>query len=189
MHLRIYSALLCSSLLLFPNEVLADPVFDSGVPVDQCELAHIKGTCRPAPLSPEDNMAKGVITTGGKVQVKRTLTLPTQMLEAPGGCEASFKVDYFQAYDKVKVDTEVQHEGCVASFGEYELRVRTVDDDGETLTRTYSEPWSRAQPGKVTITKHYPMDGDDRLIWVRVKSNRKIGCTCAERQALPKLGG
>lgn len=173
-----YSLLLTLIVYLGSATAVADPLSNGDIPVDNCELAHVRGTCKPAPLSAEDNMQEKRITMG-EIQFKRKLTLPEQELKyADGTCEAHFAISYFQAGEAIKVDTEVTNESCEASGGEYELRVRAVDGSGDSLTRSFSEVWSRTESEAVKLQSSYPMLDAERLVWVRVKSNAKTACQC-----------
>ncbi len=175
---RTTPVLLLVLLLIPPSLSSANPLEDGDTPVDYCELARVKGTCRPAPLSSEDQMMEKRIPIG-EIQVTRKLTLPDQPLQtSASACAAHFAISYFQSNDRIGVDTTVKNEDCVASRGEYELRIRTIDANGSSSTRTVAEQWVRSEPGDVSTTKFYSMNDATGLLWVRVNSNQKTACEC-----------
>lgn len=178
--MKLPRAILAISIgfLFQPLLGIADPIANGGIPVDVCDLGHVKDKCRSVPLSVEDNMAVTKIPIG-KVQFNRKYTLPAQPVHVvAGACEGHFAISYFQAGDQVKVDTEIKNDTCAASHGEFLLRIRTIDAVGESSTRSFSESWSRQEEGNVRVAKSYPMGGGQSLVWVRVNSQRKTACAC-----------
>lgn len=172
------AAALSIGLLLQLPPVIADPMADGDIPVNLCDSFRLPGRCIPAPLSAEDNMREAKIEQKG-IEITRKLTLGPQPVHAnPSACEARFEIQYFQADDRIKVDTEVTNETCQASRGEFSLRIRTVDPSGAVATRSFPESWLRHGTGTVQMTKYYPMGGGQNLVWVRIDSSRKTGCTC-----------
>ena len=81
---------------------------------------------------------------------------------------------------QVSVETTVEHEGCVASSGDYALRLRTVDGEGEIETREFEESWTRTEPGPVQSEKVYDIGSDRRLVWAQVSTAPATNCRCAE---------
>lgn len=165
-------------LLLHCPFVVADPVVHGDTPVDVCDSLRLADRCKPAAGSVEDN-GRQVTIEAKRVEVTRTIDLPPQQMQGRSDvCDARFSVSYFQADSQIKVDTQVQNETCGASHGDYALRIRTTNQSGESVTRSFSETWSRIDNVDVQAKKHYPMEGGKKLLWVRVHSNRKTGCTC-----------
>ena len=110
-----------------------------------------------------------------KIELKPTLVGPE--------CQAEVSISYVPMYDKVRVETTVEHDGCAASSGDYTLRVRTRGADGETTTEDIDESWRRTLAGTVETTKAYPLDVDRELVWVRVRTARKTNCRCDAPEA------
>jgi len=105
-----------------------------------------------------------------KIELKSTLPQPE--------CQADVSISYVPMYDKVRVETTVEHDGCATSSGDYTLRVRTRGSDGEVTTEDIGESWHRADAGRVQSTKVYPLDPERELVWVRVRTERKTNCRC-----------
>jgi hypothetical protein len=125
--------------------------------------------------------------TGPGVEIPKKLHLPEQSPHFdPTACIARYTVAYAQMYDKVRVKTKITNEDCAESSGRYTLRLRTVDEQGETQTRTIVEDWQRDSAKPLEQTRYYPMDGNSDLIWVKVKSNRKTSCVCATNRPEPQ---
>lgn len=112
----------------------------------------------------------GEITYEYTLKLKPTLAQPE--------CQAEVSISYIPMYDKVRVDTTVEHDGCPASSGDYKLQVRTRGADGETTTDDIHESWQRTDPGDVETTALYPLDIERELVWVRVRTSRKTNCRC-----------
>ena len=121
----------------------------------------------------------------GKTKVLTTFTLqPT--LPAPD-CHAELSISYAQMHERIGVDLTVANDDCAASAGDYTLKVRSSNADGEYRTRTFEERWTRHDAEPVELRRYYPMDGDTTLRWVRVNSSRKTNCRClAEAAAAPE---
>ncbi len=113
---------------------------------------------------------KGEIKYEYKLSLTPTLTQPA--------CRAEVSISYVPMYDKVRVETTVENDGCAASNGDYRLQVRTRGGDGDVLTEELNESWSRADALRVETTRTYPLDIDRELVWVRVRTSRKTNCRC-----------
>ena len=118
--------------------------------------------------------------SGREVLGKITLT-PTPRFVPE--CEAQLSISYTQMYDRVRVRTHVEHEGCPASSGDYTIRVRTTGDDGETDTRSFEETWQRDDAEPLEITSYYDMNPEHRLVWAQVNTSRKTNCRCLDDAA------
>ena len=116
-----------------------------------------------------------------KIELKPTLVGPE--------CQARVSISYVPMYDKVRVETTVEHDGCAASSGDYHAasphpgtptaksRHRTSRSHGAVRTRS-----------AVDHTKVYPLDPERELVWVRVRTERKTNCRCDavdEPRAIP----
>lgn len=166
------------SVQLWSAQAAADPTSDGSVPVDNCTSIRLDGKCKPAPLSAEDNMRKATIQ-GRQIDVTKTLTLPEQRQRVDSSqCEARFTLAYVQMNDKIRVKMQVTNNDCIASGGEYQLRVRSVSEAQEIQTRTIDASWARTEEGPIKFTKYYAMEGDTDLVWVKIKSKRKTACIC-----------
>ena len=122
----------------------------------------------------------GEIRHDYKIELKPTLVGPE--------CQARVSISYVPMYDKVRVETTVEHDGCAASSGDYTLRVRTRDTDGEVATQDILESWRRTDAVRVDHMKVYPLDPERELVWVRVRTERKTNCRCDavdEPRAIP----
>ena len=105
-----------------------------------------------------------------KIELKPTMVGPE--------CQAQVSISYVPMYDKVRVETSVEHDGCAASSGDYTLRVRTRGTDGEVATQDIHESWRRTDAVRVDRTDVYPVDPERELVWVRVRTERKTNCRC-----------
>ena len=92
-------------------------------------------------------------------------------------CEADISISYVQMYDRVRVRTHVEHDGCPASSGDYTVRLRTAGD-GATETQSFEETWQREDATPLETTTYYPMNPDHRLVWAQVRTSRKTNCRC-----------
>ena len=158
--------------------IVADPTTD-GIATDQvCTSTRLPGRCKPAPLSRRDNVREKRIP-GNSLEVTRKITIPEQQLpQEAAACDAEFSISYWQVNDRVKVDASVENQACIASHGEFDLRIRTKDAAGEISTRSFTESWSRRSEGTIQLTRYYPMAGANDLIWVMVNPKRKTACIC-----------
>jgi hypothetical protein len=173
---RILQLIIFTGALL-SGQTYADPLGDGSIPVDRCDSLRLD-KCRPAPQSTEHNTPKIEIKQH-KPQIKRSLSLPEQSASLEdGACEAHFNISYMQMHDQIKVETSVRNTICAASGGDYALRIRTVSESGDAQTQSIVQSWSRLDGKDWVETDYYPMDPNSRLLWVRVKSNRKTACLC-----------
>ena len=113
---------------------------------------------------------------GGEIRHEYKLELKSALPQAD--CRADVSISYVPMYDKVRVETTVEHDGCATSSGDYTLRVRTRGSDGAVTTRDIDESWRRTDAGRVENTKVYPLDPERELVWVRVRTERKTNCRC-----------
>lgn len=105
-----------------------------------------------------------------KLELKSTLPQPE--------CRADVSISYVPMYDKVRVETTVEHDGCAMSSGDYTIRVRTRGSNAEVTTEDINESWRRTDAGRLEDTKVYPLDPERELVWVRVRTERKTNCRC-----------
>ena len=105
-------------------------------------------------------------------------TVTVAMAPRKPQCEAQVSISYVQMNTRVRVETTVENEGCAASSGDYALRLRTVDGDGEIETRTFAESWSRANTEPVTTAKLYDIGSGRRLVWAQVSTAPATNCRC-----------
>ena len=123
----------------------------------------------------------GATHTSGR-DVLGTITLTPTPRFVPE-CEAQLSISYTQMYDRVRVRTHVEQEGCPASSGDYTIRLRTTGDDGETDTRSFEETWQRENAEPLETTSYYDIDPEHRLVWARVNTSRKTNCRCLDDAA------
>lgn len=120
----------------------------------------------------------------GTTKVLATLTLKPTLPEPD--CRAELSISYAQMHERIGVDLTVANDDCAASTGDYTLKVRTSNADGEYRTRTFSERWLRHDAEPVDERRYYSMDGDTTLRWVRVNSSRKNNCRCLTDAPAPE---
>ncbi|MGK0373838.1 MAG: hypothetical protein ACJA2E_000306 [Arenicella sp.] len=94
-------------------------------------------------------------------------------------CAINIVTDYWQEDDQIKVETVLENTQCGPSKGMYVVRVRTSNDDGDSNTIKYQEPWSRDNSEAVRSTHTYSMKGDTELIRVRIQPPFHGACICA----------
>ena len=112
----------------------------------------------------------------GEGRVIGTITLALEPRKPE--CEAGVSISYAQLNTQVSVETTVDHDGCAASGGDYEVRLRTVDVDGDVETRTFAESWSRTDAKPMTTTKLYDIGSGRRLVWAQVSTAPATNCRC-----------
>lgn len=93
------------------------------------------------------------------------------------GCEADLRIEYFQKGSDAHVETMLVNEACGASSGDYTVRIRYKDAQGEINRLEFEETWDRDDDADVTSEKDYFV-GDDIDI-VRVNT-RGLSCNCKE---------
>lgn len=137
----------------------------------------------PDPVSGGDYMSGHQFTMrrqGGSAESlvlgKVTVTMEPRKPE----CEAQVSISYVQRNTKVDVETTVEQDGCMASSGDYALRLRTIDGEGEIDTRKFEESWTRSSPGTVRAEKTYDIGGGRRLISAQVSTAPATNCRCDE---------
>ena len=113
---------------------------------------------------------------GGEIRHEYTVKLKSSLPQPE--CRADVSISYVPMYDKVRVETTVEHDGCAASSGDYTLSLRTRDPQGDVTTQDIPESWRRTDAAPVDRTKVYPLDPERELIWVRVRTARKTNCRC-----------
>lgn len=113
-------------------------------------------------------------------RVLGTVTLAMEPRQAQ--CEAQVSISYAQLNAQVHVETTVEHDGCAASSGDYELRLRTRNDDGEIETYTFAESWTRSEAEPVYSEKLYDIGDGRRLMWARVSTAQTTNCRCDDAE-------
>jgi len=132
-----------TGLCMHVGLIVADPLVHGEVPVDVCDSIRLPDKCRAAPLSTEGNLREEQIP-GKTLVFKKRMTLPAQELKnETGTCEAHYRISYAQMNDRVKVETSIENKSCAASHGQYSLRIRSILETGETVTRSFDNSWSR----------------------------------------------
>ena len=176
--LKLSIGVVLTGLCLHVGVIAADPLVHGEVPVDVCDSLRLPGKCKPAPLSTKDNMRKDKIPAK-TLEFKKKMTLPPQEIKTTSGiCEAHYRITYAQMNEQVKVETSIENKSCAASHGEYSLRIRTLSETGEAITRSFDSSWSRPDDQNVVLTNLYPMGNSRDLIWVKVRSRPKTSCFC-----------
>ena len=150
-----------------------------------CGDPQTKGVCE-AVTSGEMRMVSEEELDDGRYRVgslsrkvyKRTETREREMtqlrLEAesrwvPGtpdalACEIDGSLSYYQRGDAVEVNAVIDNEDCAASDGRYRIRVIARDEQGERISDSYNESWSRVDGAPVTVTHHYPIVPNGLLV-------------------------
>ena len=140
----------------------------------ECRVSALNHDCGEAMEEPHTaEMRKGWKLKG--VPLERKLTVPGFTEQH---CVADISVSYMQMNDRIRVDTSIEVEECHAAGGEYELQIRTYDK-GQSQTRTVAQSWHREDGEPVETTEYLPMEGANKLGWVRVKSDVTLACLCA----------
>ena len=116
------------------------------------------------------------------ISAKTELVLKAQEEEESKACLAEVSLSYSQLDTIVEVETEITNEDCGASFGKYNVRIRTRNEAGETTTTNHTELWSREHSNSVNLIKNYSMNGDFDLASVRVRANINDLCTCKTKE-------
>ena len=92
-------------------------------------------------------------------------------------CKADLRLEYLQKGLNAHVKTTLSNEECDASFGNYIVRIRYKDAQGEIDQVEFEETWIRNGDADVTSEKDYFV-GDDIDI-VRINT-RRLSCSCKE---------
>ena len=90
-------------------------------------------------------------------------------------CQASISISYLQFDTRARVDSVIENGDCAASGGEYVVRLRVRDDNGETRTIEYPETWARDDAAPVEAQTFYDIGPDVDL---RRASTAKLTCAC-----------
>ena len=112
----------------------------------------------------------------GERRVIGTITLALEPRKPE--CEAGVSISYVQMNTQVRVETTVEHDGCAASGGDYEVRLRTMGGDGDIETQAFAESWSRTDAKPITAAKLYDIGSGRRLIWAQVSTAQGTNCRC-----------
>ena len=148
------------------------------VSANNCTSMRIPGKCQPAPLSPE-SMQKERSILGTDLEIKKTLVLPPQQFPGAANlCLVSYSMSYDQRNDSIRATTTVANPTCGKSHGEFEIRIRTMGEQAQPVTRSLIERWSRSDDKDLKIDGNYPMAGATDLVWVRVRSKQRTACVC-----------
>ena len=116
------------------------------------------------------------IDLGDGIRFETTITIDPPSFETE--CQAALSISYSQMYDRVRVDTTIDHDGCPVSSGDYQVRLRTRTEEGEINDHRFDESWSRLEPGAIEVRKFYPMGDDPDLVWARVQTRHNSNCRC-----------
>ena len=116
---------------------------------------------------------------------EKTMSLPDQPV-TDLLCDADVSISYSQMGDRVRVDAQVINEQCAASYGKYNVRVKTRDEDGETNMASHEESWSLDDASQLEATHYYDMNGDVELVWARIHAKPKDFCTCRNLSQAPE---
>ena len=98
-------------------------------------------------------------------------------------CQANLAIDYVQIGAIASVDGVIENETCAASNGEYTIRARIRDENGETTTLNFPETWQRDDDQPVNFTAEYPIGENVELVNVR---SRGLRCECVEPEEEPE---
>ena len=105
-----------------------------------------------------------------------------EMEKRLGGCKANLELEYWQKGDVAEVESTLTNAECGPSSGDYTIRIRYRDDDGEVTTDDHPERWERSDASPVVRAVRYPIGSDVDLISVR---SRGLSCTCADESTAP----
>lgn len=125
----------------------------------------------------EQNTEKTVLIKS--TAYEKTFTAPPIVSEELA-CEIEISSDYWQLGDRAKLEALIETDQCAAAQGEYTVRVKTRNDNGDARTRKFQETWSRADNVPVTVKHVYDMDGDAELVNIRVHMSLDTACTCIQ---------
>lgn len=113
-----------------------------------------------------------------ELQLEHTLKLTTRSFERPNACHAEASISYMQMGDRIRVDTKIVNEDCDASNGNYTLRIRTKDEEGEQHMRKFTESWARVNDAPIELTQFYDMGTDVDLHWITIETSTETACIC-----------
>lgn len=106
--------------------------------------------------------------------------IPVKLEYGAGGCKANLHIEYFQKGTDAHVKTMLSNEECGASSGDYTIRIRYKDAQGELGLVEYEEAWTRDDDVTVTNEKEYFVGDDIDLVRV---NTRRLSCSCTEAQS------
>jgi hypothetical protein len=107
-------------------------------------------------------------------------SVPVKLEYGTGGCKADLHIEYFQRGTDAHVKTMLSNDECGASSGDYTIRIRYKDAQGELGLVEYDETWSRDDDVTVTNEKEYFVGDDIDLVRV---NTRRLSCSCTEAQS------
>jgi hypothetical protein len=105
--------------------------------------------------------------------------IPVKLEYGADGCKADLQIEYFQKGTDAHVKTMLSNEECGASSGNYTIRVRYKDAQGELGLVEYEEAWNRDDDVTVTNEQDYFIGDDVDLVRV---NTRRLSCSCTESQ-------
>lgn len=92
-------------------------------------------------------------------------------------CQASLSIEYLQFDTQARVDLTIENPDCGASSGEYTVRIRTKEENGNLNSIEHVESWARDDDAPVESQKTYDIGNNVELIRV---STTKLTCVCNE---------
>lgn len=133
-----------------------------------------------SPASGEASRELGPLVRPGKVVHRQfKIRLPAQ--EYGNSCRARVELRYAQSHEQVDVHAQISNEGCAASTGSYELRLRITDASGERHTLNFSEDWSRDDALLIETDRSYDIGEDVQLVSARLKA---ASCQCVNESTV-----
>ena len=110
------------------------------------------------------------------------MELPYTAKKTQNLCEADISLSYTQADTAVRVKTAVSvvdgFAECPDARGEYLIRVRSMNSNGESRTQEFNESWELSADRSLTQAHTYDLQADPDRLWVRIRSKRKTQCIC-----------
>ena len=149
----------------FPVQAQNDPEGD----IDQCRSLAAASRTRSNACG-DDEPAVDSLSTELTLRLERPAFVSSQ-------CQASMNIDYVQRGEFASVDGEIRNEDCPASAGEYVLRARIRDADGETQSLEFPQTWQRSDDQHVSFSRELPIGADAQLLNLRAQ---RLSCECAE---------
>ena len=114
--------------------------------------------------------------------VVKTIELPYKAKGTQNLCQAEFDLSYTQAVSKAKVSADINlvesAAECPKAHGQYRVRVRSMDSNGNPRTQEFIESWQLGAERTLSQAHTYDLKADPDLLWVRISSTRKTRCVC-----------
>jgi hypothetical protein len=120
------------------------------------------------------NHVKKNVTQIGQAKIEYAVKMEQKAPDRKS-CQVQVSLAYLQFDDRAQVDSIIDNSDCAASSGEYTVRIKVRDREGNIQRVEYVESWARADDKAIETQKNYEIGSDMDLVRV---STTKLRCLC-----------